>query len=40
LAGIRLNRGGDRFPGGEAKQDGVVGWGLSVGVLARVRACG
>jgi hypothetical protein len=36
LVGIRLN-GGDWFPGGEAKQDGVAGWGVSVGEVACAR---
>jgi hypothetical protein len=36
LAGIRLN-GGDWFLGGEAKQDGIAGWGVSAGEVACAR---
>jgi hypothetical protein len=36
LAGIRLN-GGDKFLGGEAKEGGVAGWGVSTGEVARTR---
>jgi hypothetical protein len=36
LAGIRLN-GSEWLPGGEAKQDGIAGWGVSTGKVACAR---